>query len=73
MTALPLDELPEFMLEVADASSIRMGFQDRLVSHDMRSMASTILNKHGWNPELIEFALAHVDEDEVRSAYNHAD
>jgi hypothetical protein len=51
----------------------RMGFQDRLVSHGMRSMASTILNEHGWDPELIEVALAHVDKDEVRSAYNLAD
>jgi integrase len=50
----------------------RMGFQDRLVSHGMRSMASTILNEHGWDPELIEVALAHVDKDEVRSAYNRA-
>lgn len=39
----------------------------------MRSMASTILNKHGWDPELIEVAMAHVDKDEVRSAYNRAD
>jgi hypothetical protein len=36
-------------------------------------MASTILNEHGWDPELIEVALAHVDKDEVRSAYNRAD
>lgn len=50
----------------------RMGFQDRLVSHGMRSMASTVLNEHGWDPELIEVALAHVDKDEVRSAYNRA-
>ena len=34
--------------------------------------ASTILNEHGWGPELIEVALAHVDKDEVRSAYNRA-
>ena len=39
----------------------------------MRSMASTILNEHGWDPELIEVALAHVDMDEVRSAYNRAE
>lgn len=51
----------------------RMGFEGRLVSHDMRSMASTILNEHGWDPEFIEVALAHVDKDEVRSAYNRAD
>lgn len=36
-------------------------------------MASTILNEYAWNPELIEVALAHVDKDEVRSAYNRAD
>lgn len=51
----------------------RMGFEGRLVSHGMRSMASTILNEQGWDPELIEVALAHVDKDEVRSAYNRAD
>ena len=39
----------------------------------MRSMASTILNERGWESELIEVALAHVDKDEVRSAYNRAD
>lgn len=51
----------------------RMGFAGRLVSHGMRSMASTILNEHGWYPESIEVALAHADKDEVRSAYNRAD
>jgi integrase len=51
----------------------RMGFEGRLVSHGMRSMASTTLNEHGWDPELIAVALAHVDKDEVRSAYNRAD
>jgi hypothetical protein len=42
-------------------------------THGMRSMASTFLNEHGWDSELIEVALAHVDKDEVRSAYNRAD
>ena len=36
-------------------------------------MASTTLNEHGWDPELIEVALAHVDKDVVRSAYYRAD
>ena len=30
--------------------------------------ACTILNEHGWDPELIEIALAHVDKDKVRNA-----
>ncbi|WP_024692424.1 integrase domain-containing protein [Pseudomonas syringae] len=59
--------------QTANMALKRMGFEGRLVSHGMRSMASTILNEHGWDPELIEVALAHVDKDEVRSAYNRAD
>ena len=50
----------------------RMSFEGRLVSHGMRSMASTILIEHGCDPELIEVALAHVDKDDVHSAYNRA-
>jgi integrase len=59
--------------QTANMALKRMGFKDRLVSHGMRSIASTVLNEHGWDPELIEVALAHVDKDEVRSAYNRAD
>lgn len=59
--------------QTANMALKRMGFAGRLVSHGMRSMASTILNEQGWDPELIEVALAHVDKDEVRSAYNRAD
>ncbi len=59
--------------QTANMALKRMGFEGRLVSHGMRSMASTILNEHGWDPELIEVALAHIDKDEVRSAYNRAD
>lgn len=59
--------------QTANMALKRMGFAGRLVSHGMRSMASTILNEYGWDPELIEVALAHVDKDEVRSAYNRAD
>jgi len=59
--------------QTANMALKRMGFEGRLVSYGMRSMASTTLNEHGWDPELIEVALAHVDKDEVRSAYNRAD
>ena len=59
--------------QTANMALKRMGFEGRLVSHGMRSMASTILNEHGWDPELVEVALAHVDKDEVRSAYNRAE
>lgn len=51
--------------QTANMALKRMGLAGRLVSHGMRSMASTILNEHDWEPELIEVTLAHVDKDEV--------
>lgn len=51
----------------------RMGYGGRLVAHGLRSLASTTLNEHGHNPDVIEAALAHVDKNEVRRAYNRAE
>ena len=51
----------------------RMGYQGRLVSHGLRSLASTTLNEEGFDHELIEVALAHTDNNQVRAAYNRAD
>jgi len=51
----------------------RMGFDKKLVAHGMRSLASTILNEQGFDPDLIESALAHVGKNEVRNAYNRAE
>lgn len=51
----------------------RMGFAGRLVSHGLRSLASTTLNEQGFESNLIEAALAHVDDNQVRSAYNRTD
>lgn len=51
----------------------RMGFQGRLTAHGMRSLASTTLNEEGFDADLIEAALAHVDKNSVRSAYNRAE
>ena len=50
-----------------------MGFAGRLVSHGLRSIASTTLNEQGFDGEVIEAALAHTDDNQVRSAYNRAD
>jgi integrase len=51
----------------------RMGFRGKLVSHGLRSLASTTLNEQGFEGDLIEAALAHVDDSQVRSAYNRTD
>jgi integrase len=51
----------------------RMGYtKDEMCAHGFRSSASTILNERGYEPDVIEVALAHQDEDETRAAYNRA-
>ena len=51
----------------------RMGYEGQLVSHGMRSLASTILNEYGFAPDIVESALAHTDKNTVRAAYNRAE
>jgi len=51
----------------------RIGFAGELVSHGLRALASTTLNEQGFDPDVIEAALAHVDKNEVRRAYNRAE
>lgn len=44
------------------------------VPHGIRGTASTILNESGkFNPDAIERQLAHIERNNVRAAYNHAD
>ncbi|OCG24714.1 integrase [Gilliamella sp. wkB108] len=50
----------------------RMGYKGKLVAHGLRALASTILNDQGFDPNIIEAALAHVDTNSVRRAYNRA-
>ncbi|MGH1540691.1 MAG: tyrosine-type recombinase/integrase [Arenicella sp.] len=45
----------------------------RMVSHGFRGMASTILNENKFRSDVIERQLAHVENNQVRSAYNHAE
>ncbi|EJX3081114.1 tyrosine-type recombinase/integrase [Salmonella enterica] len=50
----------------------RMGFKGVLVSHGMRAIFSTAANEEGFEPDVIEAALAHVDTNDVRRAYNRS-
>ncbi|MEB5560067.1 tyrosine-type recombinase/integrase [Vibrio cholerae] len=59
--------------QTANMALKRMGFAGRLVSHGLRSLASTTLNEQGFDPDLVEAALAHVDDNQVRSTYNRTD
>ncbi|MGL5268048.1 MAG: phage integrase central domain-containing protein, partial [Plesiomonas shigelloides] len=57
----------------ANAALKRLGYGGRLVAHGLRALGSTILNEHGFNPDAIEAALSHTDENEIRRAYNRSD
>ncbi|MDS1790236.1 integrase domain-containing protein [Vibrio parahaemolyticus] len=59
--------------QTANMALKRMGFAGRLVSHGLRSLASTTLNEQSFDRDLIEASLAHVDDNQVRSAYNRTD
>lgn len=51
----------------------RMGFtQEEMTAHGFRATASSILNERGFPPDVIEAALAHVEPNAVRRAYNRA-
>jgi integrase len=49
-----------------------LGYRGRMCGHGFRSPASTVLNEAGFNTDWIELQLAHVDNNQVRAAYNHA-
>lgn len=51
----------------------RMGYRGRQTIHGFRGLGSTWANEaECYRPDWVEMALAHVDEDEVRGAYNSA-
>lgn len=59
--------------QTANAAIKRMGYHGKLVAHGLRSIASTYLNEKGYNADLIEVALSHINQDRIRMAYNRAD
>jgi integrase len=59
--------------QTANMALKRMGFENQLVAHGLRSLASTILNEQGFDSDVIEAALAHTGKNEVRNAYNRAE
>ena len=59
--------------QTANMALKRMGYGGLLVAHGLRALASTTLNEQGFDPDIIEVALAHVDKNDVRGAYNRAE
>ncbi|HGO9494552.1 TPA: integrase domain-containing protein [Aeromonas veronii AMC24] len=67
------DPLGHINNQSANAALKRLGYGGRLVAHGLRSIGSTTLNEQGFNPDAIEAALSHSDENEIRRAYNRTD
>ncbi|WP_421239152.1 integrase domain-containing protein [Aeromonas enteropelogenes] len=67
------DPLGHINNQSANAALKRLGYGGRLVAHGLRSLGSTTLNEQGFNPDAIEAALSHADDNEIRRAYNRSD
>ncbi|WP_145055563.1 tyrosine-type recombinase/integrase [Mixta calida] len=50
----------------------QIGYEGLASGHGFRHQFSTILNEHGWPHDAIERQLAHVDRNNIRGIYNHA-
>lgn len=51
----------------------RMGYsKEEVTAHGFRATASTFLNERGFDPDVIEAALAHQDKSAIRRTYNRA-
>ena len=50
----------------------QIGYEGLASGHGFRHQFSTILNEHGWPQDAIERQLAHVDRNNIRGIYNHA-
>ena len=62
---------------ISDATISRIielrGYKGRVTPHGFRSLASSVLNEQGFNPDAIERQLAHIENNKIRAAYNRAD
>lgn len=51
----------------------RLGYKGIATPHGFRSLASSVLNEQGYNPDAIERQLAHEESNRIRAAYNRVD
>lgn len=50
----------------------RMGYKGIATAHGFRSLFSTMANEAGWDADVIERQLAHIERNKVRAAYHRA-
>ena len=59
--------------ETVNTAMKRNGLKGQIVSHGLRALFSTTCHEQGLDSELIETALAHLDKNESRRAYNRSE
>lgn len=63
-----------FVGRTLNAALRRLGYMtDEVVAHGFRSSASTILNERGYDAEIIEVQLSHMNEDRVKRIYDRGE
>ena len=50
----------------------RMGYKGRATAHGFRALFSTVANEAGWDGDVIERQLAHIERNKVRAAYHRS-
>jgi integrase len=55
-----------------NSAMARMGYKGSATAHGFRSLFSTVANECGWNPDVIERQLAHIERNKVRAAYHRS-
>lgn len=50
----------------------RMGYKGSATAHGFRSLFSTVANEKGWDADVIERQLAHIERNKIRAAYHRA-
>ncbi len=55
-----------------NSAMARMGYKYTATAHGFRALFSTVANECGWNPDVIERQLAHMERNKIRAAYHRS-
>jgi integrase len=55
-----------------NSAMARIGYKGIATAHGFRSLFSTVANEHGFDPDVIERQLDHVERNQTRAAYHRA-
>ena len=67
------DPLSHANRETVNTAMKRNDLKGEIVSHGLRALFSTTCHEQGHDSEIIETALAHLDKNETRRAYNRSE